>query len=346
MALIFMDGFDYYTAAQAGRRWAFVGPGGQTCAGRFNGQGWLWTGITSPTAMFTTFANTATLTVGMAFSFDSFSGSESLVNPFLIFQDAGGNTQVDVRVGTDNTNGYFQIRNGSGTVLATPNFNTFSFGYWNYLEFQVTCDQSAGVIELRLNGTTAVRTTGINTRPHTATLISRMVLQPIDFAGAAINEKFDDLYLCDSTGTFDNTFLGECRVQTNYPFADGNEVDFVPKTGILHYAMVNEPQSDDDISYDAGSGIGQRELFQITPFSFNGTIFGVQVNVTQRKDDVGNRTIAVENRQGIVDYEGAPVMSLSQYAISSQIWQVNPNGGATWTLSTLNAAQFGIVIKS
>ena len=214
------------------------------------------------------------------------------------------------------------------------------------MEFKLTCDGSAGVEELRVNGLTVSRKTGQNTRPQSGTTINRLCLQPINFSGNPINEQFDDLYMCDTSAGFNNDFLGECRVQTNFPDAEGTQQDFVPKTGNLHYAMVNEPTSDDDISYNAGSAVGQRELYQITPFSFNGTIFGVQLNVTQRKDDVGNRTIAIENRQGIVDYEGTPVLCLSNYAITSQIWQLNPNGNTTWTLGSLNAAQFGIAIKS
>ena len=42
----------------------------------------------------------------------------------------------------------------------------------------------------------------------------------------------DDLYICDGTGSAPhNTFLGDCRVDTLLPTADGTAQQWTPSTG-------------------------------------------------------------------------------------------------------------------
>jgi len=342
MAILFMDGFDHYNTAQMGRKWTYAN-GGTTTPGRFNGFGWIWNNVGSGAAgAYQDITSSATLIASMAVSFDW----GDATNPFLIFQDGSSATQVDLRV---TSSGAIQITR-NGTILDTTADDTLVFGYWNFLEFRITCDATAGAWTLKLNGTTVSSSSGRNTRAQLSTLMSRVRIQPFSFAGTGdYNNKFDDVYILDTTGSINNDFLGECRIQTNFPNHDGSEVDFVPSTGSTHWNMVNDNPSNDDTSYDAGGAVGQRELFQLTPFSFTGNIFGVQLNVTQRKDDVGSRTIAAEVRiggTGGTDYEGPVDTCLSQYKITRKLWQTNPATSGAWTLSALNAAEFGIVVKS
>ena len=227
MSVIFLDGFDHYSATQMNRKWTSAN-GGAPTPGRYDGFGWLYNnvGLTSPPAgAYVTLPTAETsLTVSFAFSF----GWGNSDNPFLILQDSLHSTQVDLRV---TSNGGFQLRNGSGLVLDYTGNNIFPFGYWNFLELKVACGgSSAGSWELRVNGTTySISTdstaTGQSTLASpTASPIRNIQIQP--FSTGNCNVMFDDFFVLDS-GAPHNNFLGECRIQTNFPSADGSETDFV-----------------------------------------------------------------------------------------------------------------------
>ena len=339
MAILFMDGFDHYSPVQMSRKWTYANSG-TTTPGRYNGYGWVWNNVgTSAAGAYVDIPSSQTLIVSMAVSFDW----GDATNPFLVLQDASNNTQVDLRV---TSNAAIQVTR-NGTVLDTTTDNLFPFGYWSFLEFRITCDAVNGAWSLKINGNVVSGSTGRNTRAQLSTLISRVRIQPISFASNGnYNTKFDDVYILDNSGTINNDFLGECRIQTNFPYQDGTQNDFVPKTGSTHWNMVNDNPSDDDFSYNAGGAVHQRELYKLTPFTFTGNIFGVQCVVTQRKDDVGNRSISVENRQSGLDYESSPDTCLSQYKMSKKLWQTNPATGLVWTLAQLNAAEFGLKVVS
>lgn len=367
MSILFLDGFDHYSTIQAGRKWSSavvnVVNGGTTpgtCVGRFSGNGWSFqnAGVGSYLSQDIAGSNgIPTVSIGTAFMFGS---NANVSSPFLMFQDLLNNVQVDLRVGVTTSGGdpfgYFQTRVGgvvpsNGTTGAvTP------VGCWCFIEFLVTCDAVNGLIILKVNGTTVISLTGINTRPTITSLISRVRVLPYSFATVSTYTdavQFDDLYVTDG-GSGISGFIGECRIQTNVPDADGTVNDFAsvgtPSNGqsnAHHYAFVDDVPSDDDTSYVAGGSVGQRDLYMMSPFNnFNGTIYGVQLNVTHRKDDVGNRTIKGETRQSGIDYEGPTAQCLSQYAISRTLWDQNPATSAPWTLSQLNGAQFGVKVQS
>ena len=79
--------------------------------------------------------------------------------------------------------------------------------------------------------------------------------------------------------------------------------------------------------------------------SLTGAIYGVQVNVTHRKDDVGSRTITPILKVGSNYYEGALFPCQSDYTTAQKLWEKNPDTSAIWTNTSLNASFAGLKIK-
>ena len=158
----------------------------------------------------------------------------------------------------------------------------------------------------------------------------------------------DDFYMLDQSGSAPlNDFLGDCRIDTIYPSADGTYSDFTPSTGSTHYTLVDEatPNTTD---YVSSSTVGNRDSYQFQDIAALSaqTIYGVQVNAAIVKDDAGARSAATFVRSGSSNSDGAGVgLSTSQTYIS-QIFTTDPNTGAAWTESAVNAAQFGTVVTA
>ena len=73
---------------------------------------------------------------------------------------------------------------------------------------------------------------------------------------------FDDLYVCDGSGSVNNDFLGDVRVVTVRPNGAGGSTQWTPDSG-SNYARVNETISGEDSNYveDGTSGHEDRYAY-------------------------------------------------------------------------------------
>ena len=342
MSLLFFTGFDYYNTSQVNRVWNYVvGNGAIVTPGRLAGQGYGFTNVGTASYIGQMIPNSTTLIVGISFNFSV----GDATNPFLILEDATISQvspldQIDVRVTTDAA---FQITR-NGTVLATSAIDVFSFNFWNYMELKATIDTSAGIIQLKVNGTTVLNQTGLNTQ-HTGNNYANMIrLQAFTTSTATAN--FDDLYVCNDSGTVNNDFLGEVRVDTQYPVANGEQNNFTPVGASSNWQCVDETIMDDDTTYVVSSIVGNIDDYEIGTVNFSGTIFALQVNVAQRKDNVGSRTIEPMINSGGTDYFGGMFDCLTSYSVSTAIFQLNPNGNVAWTNAAISSMTAGLKIEA
>jgi hypothetical protein len=339
MSLLFMTGFDYYNQSQVQRVWPYYQNGLSIVPGRFGGMGYGWNN--QPGYLATPIANSSTVVLGVAFSL----AYGDPTNPIIVFGDGTGSpsspiTQVDVRVTSDA--GFQVTRNG--TTIATSLPGLFTFGFWNYMEIKVFINNSSGYVQIRLNGSTYLNATGLNTKYTGNNYVNSIRLQPFGSSGA-FEFMIDDLYVLNDTGSFNTDFLGECRIQTQYPTANGNENDFTAfGAGSNYQAVDDSPVADDDATYIRSAVVGNIDNYTMGTLALTGTIYGVQVNCTQRKDDVGSRVIAPLINTGSTTYLGSSVTCLSQYSVAQTLWQQNPNTAGTWTNTELNASFAGIKI--
>jgi hypothetical protein len=150
----------------------------------------------------------------------------------------------------------------------------------------------------------------------------------------------------DGIGNID--FLGEVRVQTKYPDANGFQTDFFPVGSSNNSQNVNVGVTDysERGVFNYSGSVGGKDLYSIGNFTISGQIFAVQENLSFRKDDVGNRSVAPLMRTASVNYTGTSVSCYSDYTYTGKVWENNPNTTLPWTLTDLNSAQFGITVTA
>lgn len=338
MALQFVTGFDYYDETQVQRVWSYFQNGVSTL-GRFGGKAYSWNNqggfLSKPIPA------ASTVIMGVAF----FLSYGDATNPIIVFQDGTTSmsspiTQIDIRVTNDA--GFQVTRNG--TVIATSLPNLFTFNFWNYLEVKVFVHDSTGFVQIRLNGQTYLNATALDTKNTGNNYINMFRFQPFGNTGM-FNFKIDDVYVCDDTGTTNNGFLGECRVQTQYPTANGDQNDFLAVGAASNWQTVDETPADDDLTYVRSAVVGATDNYAMGTLALTGTIFGVQLNVSHRKDDVGSRTVTPVIKAGTTHYEGALFPCGSDYSVAQKIWEKNPDTATTWTNVSLNNIFAGVRIK-
>lgn len=353
MALLFVDSFDHYDTANLLNKWTTSGLSGTAAALTItSGAGRRSTsGFRSAVGNFviaTGFIQKvlapadATCVIGVAVSMPT-GLSGSLGYQLLSIRD-GSSPQITLRVNP--TMQLAVVRGASdGTVLGTTTA-TLAAGVLTYVELKVTIHNSAGTVEVRIGGATALTLSGVDTQNTGAAQWGSVSLGQQDgvldsITGAAgKNVDFDDLYVCDGSGSAPwNTLLGDCRVDASLPTAAGASTGWTPSAG-ANWQCVDDAAPNDDTDYNQSTAVGQIDSF-VVPDAPGGTIHGVQVVLTAKKLDAGGATIAPVVRIGSTDYVGSDLTPGTTYGFLRAVYPTSPATAAVWTTAEFNAAEFG-----
>lgn len=341
--LRFIDGFDHYSSSQITRKWnnliASTGTASMV-TGRYGGQALELNYGSNYIYVNKYFSvSQSTWIIGLNFKINS---GPTVPGPdfyFLQLMDSG-NTQI--LISYTNTGSLLQVFRGTGTLLATT---PVTLSIWYYLELKIIISSSIGSVLLKLNNTPVVNLTNTNTQNT-----GNNTANGIQFGGSPTNRPtsnfdIDDLYVCDTTGTYNNDFLGEVKVSTLTPNGAGNYSQFT-KSGsspaATNYQGVNEIPANDDTSYNSSNVPNQIDTFTFTDLSDVPLfISAIQTNTQSRKDNTGTRSGNPLIRISGTDYLLSSFNPITSYSIDNQIQEKNPATGLPWTLSDINALEAG-----
>jgi|SRR5215510_1913267 len=336
MALRFMDGFDHYASADLAKKWNSSSYSSfltiNSAAGRRGTSGLRANASGTVQYAGITLDSQTTWIVGMALLAATIP-SNAL---FLSFWD-GANFQCEMRL---NTTGTFTFLR-SPTVLGTTT-NVISQNTFYYIEVRVLISTTVGTVDIRVNGTSWLALTGQNTQAGSANTANTIRIGNIAANGSMGQTDFDDFYLCDGTGSAPyNTFLGDCRIDTLFPNAEGGTQQWTPSTGTSHYTLVDEtaPNTTDYVSSITPT---QRELFGMQNLTtITGTIYGAQACLATMKSDAGSRVIRNVIRSGSSDSLGANVTLGTSQLYQISLHTTDPATSTAWTETGVNNAQVG-----
>lgn len=321
MALVLADGFDHYDTASApdkfwsGGGWSIISPGrgfgGQCLSVIINNPA-----IKQLPSIYTT------IIVGCAIM-----ASDTSINDFLELWSGSG---MVAKLGL--TGGQLlRVSDSTGTAIATGT-TIVPINRWVYVELKVIVG-SPGHATVQLNGAPEIASTA---GTFGASGVSQLRFENGSLSG---NTHIDDLVVLDTTGSSpQNTFLGDIRIVTLYPVADGSHTAWTPDTGTDHYSRVNEHLIDGDASYVKDATPGDKDSYILE--TFIGLIYSAQLNLGARKGEAAVRQIAPLIRQAGTDYVGATSTLSTDYLFYSWILDNDPTG-SPWLASTINADEFG-----
>ncbi len=285
--------------------------------------------------------NTDTVTIGFSYAGGQAGiGAYNRAGNFLAidYPDVNGNYGFG-KANLYYTSGQtFDVRLGS-TVLASVNLG--GAATWYYIEMQVKTSPSAGTITVMVDGTTKYAGTGLNTGTYTAGNTYQFY-----FGAGSTNNTPDfslsDLYFLDSSGSNNTTFLGNCRVEHLTPSSTGTFNQFTPSVGSDSTAMVNDYDVSDYIQSDIP---GFRQTFNMTDLaSSTGVVRGVQQIASARRVSGASRTVGHIIRSGVSVHTGTSLITDGTSRGFTSQYEINPTTGVPWTLSEVNATEFGVEI--
>lgn len=219
MAAIFMDGFDHYGTGDAGLNnmkagfwaafessnpsinapsWGPARTGDYCLRSASRNTGWSRRVLPTPlTHMFMSFG----------FAVDSLPSSSTNKNGICVVLDGSNNELYYLAL---TTTGALQIKNGS-TVLATTSGPVITAQTWHFLEMEIN---TAGNWVVRVDDATASGTPALTATLSGGTIAQLGFLNVREAATTPDSPRFyiDDLFVRDTTGSVNNSWIGDRRV--------------------------------------------------------------------------------------------------------------------------------------
>jgi hypothetical protein len=231
-----------------------------------------------------------------------------------------------------------------GSTRIENKLHVLKMDRWHYIEMKYTVSNT-GSYEVRVNGVNIMSDSGIDVKAGTNDNVSAVRFRGTQGESATSSgvALIDDIYICNTNGSFNNDFLGPIKVETLLPNASGDDSDFTPSAG-SNFENVNDAEGNDgDTTYNESSTVANLDLFNCEDLTYlTSTIIGVRLDSVCRVTDTTARTIIPTLKSSTVEGAG------SSHGIASIDWsrtvnffEEDPNVSAAWTSTTINAMQIG-----
>jgi hypothetical protein len=282
-------------------------------------------------------ANYATLIVGCAM----YRPGTVTTDDILWFEDhLTSVAHLTVQMRSDGAIRVYRGGGDSGTNLGESATGLITANTWFHLEFKATIDDTAGIAVVRINGITALSLSSLDTRNGGGAYVNRIGFGGID----GISTLYvDDVYVCDTTGTYNNDFIGDASVVALYPDGAGQYSEWTPSAGSNWQNVDEQGTPNDDTDYNSAGDVNTRDLYNMTPLPItSGAVHGVKIDGTLKKTDTGTRGVKLMMRNGTTETESSEFPLNTAYTRhESIVYETNPHTSAPFTIAEVNAIQMG-----
>jgi hypothetical protein len=276
------------------------------------------------------FGNHATWTVGFAFKNINTTGTYEL----LRFNDA---LSSQISLVFNGTTDILSVKRGV-TTLGTGT-KVLTDGAWYYIEIKATIDNSVGAAEVRVSEQTDISLTNVDTQTTVNAYANNF-----SFMTPGNSYQLDDLYILDGAGSVNTTFLGDIKIETLLPVAEGATAEWTATTGNRNYEAV-QTQGDGELISSITNGNVDTYIFN-NLLTINTQIKGANVFIMAKNDDSTTHNISATVRQGGVNYFSS-TQNINDTAFKYKlfIYEKDPTD-TSWSVSNINANEYGVKLVS
>lgn len=277
------------------------------------------------------FTALTTFVFGVAFKLSGSSGT-GITSPYLIRFVDGSTTHLRINKTSANK---IQLLNGSGVTLGTG-ATTINDDTWYYLELKATISDT-GSYTLRINGSTELSSGSADTRNAGNASINNIILGATATTGITYTIDYDDFYLLDTTGSFNNDLLGVVAIEALRPTSFGTYSAWTGSVGNLA-----DTDLDTFIESGASGNKCSTNCNDLTNVNFN--IRAVNLIVNARRVDSTSQNIKrlVVNRLGTSESAGSDEAMGTGFVNTNHVFETSPITTNQWTTYDVNTSQFGV----
>lgn len=250
-----------------------------------------------------------------------------------------------------NNVGSFEIRLYRGATVIATTSSLFSYGAWHHFEIMLTIDPTTGAYEIRHNEVNVLSGSGVNLAGAGT---SQADIFAIRFTSNVSTTFFvDDINLKDSTGTENNSFLGDFVIEGKLPNANGATIQWTNDAGSgSNFNNVADagnaaPDETGPGGTNSSDTSGQKDLYGFQDLTeIDGSIAFIQVGVQLAMAAVGSRDVDIIYRDdgGTEATIGTATVASTAYDEFSFVLDQNPAVPADWDVTDINGGQLGVEV--
>lgn len=335
MALLFIDGgAEYYSTMS--QRWD-SGTGSRDTTNQRTGSAC----IANPSALTKTVSSGqfTTFILGYALKFNRATN----VDMSTLKSDNAATTHLTFRA---LTTGAIEVYRGTagGTLLGSSAVDVVPNGSYAFIELKATLHDTTGAVDVRVNGSSVISLSNVDTKnAGTKIVFDSFTLTGAGGAGQTL--YFDDIYLCNSSGSANNNFIGDSKVYPLRPTGAGTTTQLTPNTG-QNWAAVDDTTPDSLTTYVFSGTDDQYDTYSTTDLATSsGFIAGIQVSMFANKSETGAKSVTSVYRHGSTDYPDSDQALGTDFTYLRWLREINPATGTAYTPAEINAMESGPKVR-
>lgn len=229
---------------------------------------------------------------------------------------------------------------GGDTVLVTTAPAILPINNWCILELYLKLDTTVGVATLRVDAVQRGTFNG-NTRQGQGD----STINKISLIAPPFNQiNFDDVGLNDTTGTVDNSWLGDGHIIALAPNATGTVTQFLVTGSAVNYLAVSEIPPNNDTSYVYTSATGTRDFYNLANTGLSNVVLGrVWVEFVGKLSAADASSVGAALRISGTNFDDVLQPLTTVYArYKTPEWTLNPYTSGVWTVADVDGLQAGL----
>ncbi|MFO0915279.1 MAG: hypothetical protein U0795_20120 [Pirellulales bacterium] len=267
--------------------------------------------------------------------------------------------QIMLRVGNATTDANLRLQLGTdrklsildavGVVRGTSTV-AYAKDTWHFLELRIVHSDStaANDVVLWMNGQEAINLPAGTDTAYVGTTITDFSFVGSDSIGN--NHYFDSLCVWNTAGSAPwNSYVAEYRMSCLRPSGNGSSSGCVGSDGnsVDNYLLVDDPTSDADTTYVQSDAALDVDLYVCDDLPASaGNVLAVHSLALWKKTSGASKVSRQVCRIGGTNYESGDVSPTTAYAWHSRLMETSPATSAAWSVSEINAAEFGVKDQS
>lgn len=229
---------------------------------------------------------------------------------------------------------------GGGTSLGATAAPALVAGAYQHFEMAVNFSNTAGTVEIRVNGVTVLSLSSVDTVATATEECSQVAFLHSYFANPGVSVDMDDVFVWDGTGTENNDFLGDRRVRTLFPNGNTASAGWTAVGAASGYQCIDEAAPNDETDYiEAIGGTTPVSEFEFEDLPAVGAVAAVQTYVRARKTNAGAANLQASLVSGASVDAGTDRPITEAYTYYTDVSELDPATGTPWTQSAVNAAK-------
>lgn len=260
-------------------------------------------------------------------------------NEIFQWRDNANSAQCTVNVTSTGAISVFRGDNG-GTLLATTATPVITAGGWWHIEVKAFINDSAGTLEVRVNGVPKIDLDTIDTKATSVAGCGQVVWGDNSISSDRFYLK--DVVIWDGTGTTNNDFIGDVQVVSLVPVSD-SALNWTPSTGSTGWNLVDESDPNDADYVSADDTLPDAVVFNLSDLDEDVvSVKGLMSFVRMMKTDGGTAQVQVGLVSGTNTDQGVD----RAITVAETYWmdtsELDPDTAAAWTPIAVNALKLRI----